>query len=66
MPLGPGYRFRAEARDAIAALPVATGPVPNLGQGVGPIAPSGTSVRHVLTFSFGLDVVLEHRRARRY
>ncbi len=66
MPMGPGYRFRVEARDAIMSLPVATGPAPNLGAGTGPIAPSGTSVRHVLAFSFGLDVVLEHRRSRRY
>jgi hypothetical protein len=66
LPLGPGYRFRAEARDAIMALPVAKGPASNLGSVVTPVAPTSTSVRHVLSFTFGLDVVLEHRRTRRY
>ena len=66
LPLGPGYRFRAEARDAIMSLPVATGPATSLGAGAGPLAPTGTSLRHILAFTFGLDVVLEHRRTRRY
>jgi hypothetical protein len=61
--LGPGYRLRAEARDLIIALPVATGPAPPDGEQVPPV---GTVVRHIPVITAGLDVVLERRRTRRY
>jgi hypothetical protein len=60
--LGTGYRFRFEARDLIAALQVPAGTA-NPANG---LAPVGTAVRHIPVFTFGLDVVLERRRGRRY
>lgn len=62
LPMGPGYRFRVEVRDAISALPVVTGPADPSAL----VAETGTSVRHVPALTIGLDVVLERRRTRRY
>lgn len=65
VPLGPGYRFRVEARDAIMAMPIVTGPATDLLTTV-PVAPTGSTVRHVLTITFGLDVAFEPRRTHRH
>lgn len=64
LPMGPGYRFRAEIRDAIMSLPVVTGPADP--RSSVPVAETSTSVRHVPALTIGLDVVLERRRTRRY
>jgi len=60
-PLGPGYQFRFEVRDAIVSLERLTGPVNGLG--VGPVA---TRSYHHFALTLGLDVVLERKRGRRY
>jgi hypothetical protein len=68
LPLAPGYQLRFEARDMIVPLPIAAGaaaPDTSL-DGLPAFAPVGTRVMHVPTISFGLDVVLERRRGRRY
>jgi len=64
LPMGPGYRFRAELRDAITSLPVVTGPADPVS--TSRVAATGTSLRHVPSLTFGIDVVLERRRTRRY
>lgn len=64
LPMGPGYRFRAEVRDGITALPVVTGPANPLSTTL--FAETATSVHHVLSLTFGIDVLLERRRTRRY
>ena len=58
----PGYRLRFEAHDVITSLPVATGPKPVTGG----YPTTGMTVKHVPTFTMGLDVLLERRHARRY
>jgi hypothetical protein len=60
--VAPGYRFRFEARDLITSLPTASGS----GDPVSRVAPVGSTVKHVLVFTAGMDVVLERRRGRRY
>jgi hypothetical protein len=62
--LSPGYRARFEVRDIITSLPVATGPKDPLGTSAEP--PTGWKVKHLPTFLFGLDIVLERRHTRRY
>ncbi|MDO8665754.1 MAG: hypothetical protein Q7J79_04030 [Gemmatimonadales bacterium] len=64
LPMGPGYRFRAEVRDGITALPVVTGPANPLSTTL--FAETSTSVRHLFSLTFGIDVLLERRRTRRY
>ena len=59
--LGPGYQFRLEVQDAIIPLQQLTGPANELAQ-----APMSTKVIHRLSLRFGLDVVLEQKRGRRY
>jgi hypothetical protein len=67
VPLGPGYQLHFEVRDVIVPLPVATGPAaPDPAQEHPPYAPVGSKLMHVPTITFGLDVVLEKKRARRY
>lgn len=61
--MGPGYRFRMEARDAVVQLPEVTGPASDLSALV---APTVYKFHHVPVITFGLDVVLEHKRTRRY
>jgi len=60
-PLGTGYQFRFEVRDAIVSLERLTGPVNALG--VGAVA---TRSYHHFALTLGLDVVLERKRGRRY
>ena len=59
--LGPGYQFRLEVQDAMIPLQHLTGPANDLAQ-----APSSTKLFHRLALRFGLDVVLEQKRGRRY
>ncbi len=60
--LAPAYRLRMEARDIITQLPIATGPHPLSS----PAPPTGSVVKHLPTFLFGLDILLERRHTRRY
>jgi len=60
-PLGPGYQFRFELRDAIVSLDRLAGPANSLG--VGPIT---SKAYHHISLTLGLDVVLERKRGRRY
>ncbi|HXH62694.1 MAG TPA: hypothetical protein VNG95_00855 [Gemmatimonadales bacterium] len=60
-PLGPGYQFRLEVRDAFAPLDRITGPANDFG-----LAPHETRWYHHFGLAFGLDVVLEQKRGRRY
>lgn len=60
-PLGAGYQFRLEARDLVTSLGRVTGPANGLG-----IAPRETRFYHHFALTLGLDVVLEHKRGRRY
>lgn len=62
--LNPGYNFRFEVRDAVVALPIVTGPASP--EDTRRVAATGTKVKHVVVLAFGLDVVLERRRPRRY
>jgi hypothetical protein len=61
--LSPGYRVRFEARDLIASLPVVRARDPLLSADRPPTA---WTVRHIPSFLFGLDLVLERRHPRRY
>ena len=61
--LSPAYRVRFEGRDVITSLPVATGN----GSGSDPaVVPTGRVVRHIPTFTIGVDIILERRHPRRY
>ena len=62
--LGPGYRFHAEVRDLVIALPVVTGAAPVLS--LDQTAQVGTRVRHIPVLTAGVDIVLERRHTRRY
>jgi len=60
--LNEGYRVRFEARDIITQLPVVTDkPPPN---SIEPVV--GMQLKHVPTFTMGLDITLERRHTRRY
>ncbi|HXJ30937.1 MAG TPA: hypothetical protein VNG35_09860 [Gemmatimonadales bacterium] len=59
--LGPGYQFRLEVQDAMIPLQQLTGPANDLAQ-----APTSTKIFHRVSLRFGLDVVLEQKRGRRY
>jgi len=59
--LGPGYQVRVEVRDAILPLERLIGPANDFGQ-----APHETRIYNHIALTIGLDVVLEHRRGRRY
>ena len=60
--LGPGYQLRWEFRDNIAGLEQVTGPTAANFQE----PPSRLSYQHVLSVTFGFDIVLERKRGRRY
>ena len=59
--LGPGYQFRLEVQDALVAFDHLTGPANDLAQ-----APTSSKLFHRISLRFGLDVVLEQKRGRRY
>lgn len=62
MRMGPGYQFRFELRDVIAPLDRVAGPAP-----INTLQPPKTTVLlHRVALTFGLDVVLEKQRGRRY
>ncbi|MEO8199934.1 MAG: hypothetical protein ABI679_05365 [Gemmatimonadota bacterium] len=61
--VGHGYQLRWELRDNITGVEKVTGPTsgaPNLEP------PHKLSYRHIVSVTFGFDVVLERRRGRRY
>ncbi len=58
----PGYQLRFEARDAITELAYITGASP----GDKLVPPTATKWFHNVVLTVGLDVVLEHKRGRRY
>jgi hypothetical protein len=60
-PLGPGYQFRLEVRDAVLSLDRLIGPANALGTG-----PAASRTYHHFALTLGLDVVLERKRGRRY
>lgn len=59
--VSPSYQFRLEVRDDIATLERVTGPASALA-----IAPTEIAVFHHLVLLFGIDIVLEQKRGRRY
>ncbi len=61
-PLGAGYQLRWEVRDQLTSLRVVTGAT--LKDGLAP--PSSRSLHHLVSMTFGFDVVLAGRRSRRY
>jgi hypothetical protein len=60
-PLGSGYQFRFEVRDAVVSLERVTGPANALAT-----APTASRYYHHFALILGLDVVLERKRGRRY
>lgn len=61
--LSPAYRIRFEGRDVITSLPVAT----SNGQSSDPaVVNTGRVIKHIPTFTIGMDIVLERRHTRRY
>jgi len=59
--LSPGYQFRLEVQDAILPLERLIGPANDFGQ-----APHESKIYHHFGLTLGLDIVLEHKRGRRY
>ena len=62
--VAPAYRLRFEARDIVTSLTAAMGPRDPLDNSSEP--PKGSVVKHLPTFLFGLEIVLERRHSRRY
>lgn len=61
--LGHGYQLRWELRDNITGIETVTGPTSGSPQEE---PPHENRFKHVLSVTFGFDVVLEKRRGRRY
>jgi hypothetical protein len=59
--LSPGYQFRFELRDILVPLKYITGPADAVGH-----ASTASRVHHRVALNFGLDVILEKKRGRRY
>ena len=59
--LAPGYQIRLELRDQIESLEHVDGPANALG-----VAPSSSRMFHQFGLALGIDIVLEHKRGRRY
>jgi hypothetical protein len=59
--LGPGYQFRFELRDVVVPLKRVTGPSDDFLR-----PPTTTKTFHHVALTFGLDVILEQGRTRRY
>lgn len=62
MPIGTGWQFRAEVRDNIVGIPAVTGAADIDGQ----VPPHETQYKSLWTVYFGVDIVLERKRGRRY
>ena len=63
--MSPGSQLRFEARDVIMDVPTATGP--GNATVIDVPAPMGSKIAHLLSFTVGLDIVLEQaRRPHRY
>jgi hypothetical protein len=63
--IAPGTQVRFEARDVVTSLSTVTGPGDPLA--LGTPAQVGSTVRHLVSFTVGLDIVLEQaRRPHRY
>lgn len=60
--MSEAYRLRFEMHDVITQVAIATGPHPPSTT----VGPTSKVVRHVPTLTFGLDLLLERRRGRRY
>lgn len=60
--ISQGYRARFEGRDVITSVPVVAGAAPPTGN----TPPTGRAIKHIATFTIGLDVILERRHTRRY
>ena len=61
--LSQGYRVRFEGRDVITSLPTATG---NGTSSDPALVPTGRVIKHIPTFTIGVDIILERRHTRRY
>lgn len=61
IPAGVGYQIRLELRDQVFHRDVVLGPADALG-----IAPIGKEWAHHIALTFGVDIVLERQRGRRY
>ncbi len=59
--LGPGYQFRFELRDVVVPLKRVIAPSDDFLQ-----PPTNTKIFHHVALTFGLDVILERGRSRRY
>lgn len=59
--VSPAYQFRLEVRDHITTFERVTGPASAVA-----IAPTDVAWFHQLVLLFGLDIVLEQKRGRRY
>jgi hypothetical protein len=59
--LGPGYQFRFEMRDVVVPLKRVIGPSDDFLR-----PPTSTKIFHHVALTFGLDVILERGRTRRY
>ncbi|HSE28541.1 MAG TPA: hypothetical protein VLA95_09960 [Gemmatimonadales bacterium] len=60
--VSPGMQFRLEARDNIVGFATVSGPTATDGL----VPESETEYKHVWTVMFGVDIVLERKRGRRY
>jgi hypothetical protein len=61
VPVGPGYQVGLELRDNLLFARTVTGPATDLA-----IAPTGTTLKHGFSLLVRFDIVLEHKRGRRY
>jgi hypothetical protein len=61
--INPGYLLRLELRDNVSLTQRVAGPADEFN---GAIAPTEPFAMHTVTFTAGLDIVLEQKRGRRY
>jgi hypothetical protein len=59
---GKGYQLRWEVRDNIVGVQRITGPTARSGL----VPPHDLEYKHIFSFTFGFEIVLERRRGRRY
>ena len=60
--MSDAYRVRFEMHDIITQVTVATGPHPDNST----VGPTSKVTKHIPTLTFGLELLLERRRSRRY